>query len=241
MKSKEINQSNQSIYCYPGTSILINNKNIMDKQELTKIENMLVNYKLSELILGKGDFKRDLTFDHYLAIHQYLFGNLYPFAGKLREEFTNKTNDEIEGEEGIRIYCNPDFIYDMLQEQLKKMKRDAVKVKSKEELIAFLADSYMELYFIHPFREGNSRTLREFLREYVELMDKFIINFGHFKLEYSHLTEELRKNFIRATIWNISKDEEKQKQSIPLLRNAIEKCLVEYTLDDLTPGEAHVK
>ena len=104
MKTKEINPSNQSIYCYPGTSVLINNRNIMDKKELLQLEKMLVNYNLTELILGKGDFKRDLTYNHYLAIHRYLFESLYPFAGKLREEFTNKTNDEIEGEEGIRIY-----------------------------------------------------------------------------------------------------------------------------------------
>ena len=133
MKTKEINPSNQSIYCYPGTSVLINNRNIMDKKELLQLEKMLVNYNLTELILGKGDFKRDLTYNHYLAIHRYLFESLYPFAGKLREEFTNKTNDEIEGEEGIRIYCNPDFIYDALNERLKLMKKQAVKVKSKDQ------------------------------------------------------------------------------------------------------------
>lgn len=241
MKSQEITPNNQSIYCYPGTSILINKKNIMDKQQLHKMENMLVNYKLSELILGHGDFKRDLTYEHYLNIHKYLFESLYPFAGKLREEFTNKTNDEIEGEEGIRIYCNPDFIYELLNAQLKKMKKEAVKVKSKEELITFLANNYMELYFIHPFREGNSRTLREFLREYVELMDRYIIHFGHYKLEYSKLEEEDRKNLIKATIWNISPDTKKQDQSMALLKSTIEKCLVEYTLEEPNIGEKYAK
>ena len=238
MKTKEINPSNQSIYCYPGTSILINNRNIKDKQELLKLENMLVNYNLTQLILGEGDFKRDLTYDHYLAIHRYLFESLYPFAGKLREEFTNKTNDEIQGEDGIRIYCNPDFIYEALNERLKLMKRQAVKVKSKDQLLDFLTESYMELYYIHPFREGNSRTLREFLREYVELMDKLLFDFGHYKLEYNNLTEECRKNFIRAVIWNTSSDQQKQKNSLPLLRKSIEQCLVEY---EKVNGEHHVR
>ena len=67
----------------------------MDKKELLQLEKMLVNYNLTELILGKGDFKRDLTYNHYLAIHRYLFESLYPFAGKLREEFTNKTNEDL--------------------------------------------------------------------------------------------------------------------------------------------------
>lgn len=53
MKEKIITEDNQSIYCYPGTSVLINKLNIKDKEKLLKIENMSVIYKLSELIEGK--------------------------------------------------------------------------------------------------------------------------------------------------------------------------------------------
>ena len=227
MKEKIITENNQSIYCYPGTSILINKKNIMDKEQLHKLENSLVIYKLSKLIEGEEPFRRDLTINHYIALHKYLFGDLYNFGGELRKEFTNKTNDEIEGEEGIRIYCNPDFIYEALNERLIIMKKNAVKVKTREELIFFLANNYMELYYIHPFREGNSRTLREFLREYVELLNKFIIKFGNYEIEYSVLDDKDRENFIRATIWNTSNNQEKQKNSIKLLENIFNKCLVE--------------
>lgn len=230
MKNQRIDENNQSIYCYPGTSILINKKDIKDKNKLQTIENLLVNYKLSELISGKKPFKRDLTYEHYISLHKYLFGDLYPFAGKLREEFTNKSNEEV-NEEGIRIYCNPNFIYGLLCERLNLMKKQAVKVKTKKELVSFLASSYMELYFIHPFREGNSRTLREFLREYVELMNKLIIKFGNYELEYSNLNEEDRFNFIKATVWNISDCKEKQESSIPLLEYIFDKCLVEYELE----------
>jgi len=227
MKEKIITENNQSIYCYPGTSILINKKNIMNKEQLHELENASVIYKLSQLIEGKEPFRKDLTIEHYISLHKYLFGDLYEFGGELRKEFTNKTNDEIDGEEGIRIYCNPDFIYETLNERLITMKKEAIKVKSKEELISFLASNYMELYYIHPFREGNSRTLREFLREYVELMNKFIITFGNYEIKYSTLNDKDREDFIRATIWNTSKDQEKQKNSIKLLENIFNKCLVE--------------
>ena len=115
----------------------------------------------------------------------------------------------------------------MLKLEKQQVEKEAIKVKSKEELISFLASNYMELYYIHPFREGNSRTLREFLREYVELMNKFIITFGNYEIEYSALNDKDRENFIRATIWNTSKDQEKQKNSIKLLENIFNKCLVE--------------
>ena len=85
----------------------------------------------------------------------------------------------------------------------------------------------MELYFIHPFREGNSRTLREFLREYVELMNKFIIKFADVSIEYNELDDIDRDNFIRATIWNISKDEQKQQNSMKLLNDIFDKCLIQ--------------
>ena len=225
---KEINESNQSIYCYEGTSILINKKNIKNYKELEKIENMLVTYKLSKIIGNETDFKRDLTINHYLAIHKYLFEDLYTFAGELRKEFTNKKNDaEGLSEEGIRIYCNPDFIYDCLKEQLNKMKKEAVKIYTRDNLIDFLTRNYFELYYIHPFREGNSRTLREFLREYVEIMNKLLFTFGEFELTYTELDKEDTEKITRSVIWNTSENTEKQEQSYNMLREVFKKCLIE--------------
>ena len=165
---------------------------------------------------------------HYLSIHRYLFEDIYPFAGELRKEFTNKKNNA-EGldEEGTRIYCNPDFIHVCLQEQLSKMKKEAVKIYSKDNLIDFLTRNYLELYYIHPFREGNSRTLREFLREYVEIMNKLILTFGDFELKYSELDSEDNIKFIKSVIWNTSKDVNKQEQSYFILREVFSKCLIE--------------
>ena len=227
---QEINKNNQSIYCYDGTSILINKKGIMDKDKLEKVENMLTTYKLSRIINDESDFERNLTVNHYLAIHRYLFDELYPFAGELRKEFTNKKNNA-EGldEEGVRIYCNPDFIYDCLKLQLDKMKREALKIYTKDNLIDFLTRNYFELYYIHPFREGNSRTLREFLREYVEIMNKLLFTFGQFELAYTELEKEDAEKITRAVIWNTSENIKKQDQSYSILREVFEKCLIEKT------------
>lgn len=228
--TKEINENNQSIYCYEGTSVLINNKEIKDPIELEKIENMLTTYKLARLINNETTFRRDLTLEHYLAIHKYLFEELYPFAGEIRKEFTNKKNNA-EGldENGIRIYCNPDFIYDCLKEHLAKMKKEAVKIYTKDNIVDFLTRNYFELYYIHPFREGNSRTLREFLREYVEIMNKLLFTFGEFELKYSELTQEDNEKITRSVIWNTSEELEKQQQSYDMLREVFNKCLIQKT------------
>lgn len=224
----QINENNQSIYCYEGTSILINKKDIKDKAELKKTENLLTTYKLAKIISDESDFKRDLSLDHYLAIHRYLFDEIYPFAGQLRQEFTNKKNDA-EGldEEGIRIYCNPDFIYICMTEQLDKMKREVRQIESREDIVDFLTRNYFELYYIHPFREGNSRVLREFLREYVEIMNSLLFTFGDFELKYSLLEKQDHENLTRSIIWNTSKDREKQEKSYGMLREVFNKCVIE--------------
>lgn len=224
----QINENNQSMYCYEGTSVLINKKDIKDHDVLEEVEKLVVTYKLAQIINNESYFKRDLSMNHYLAIHRYLFEDIYPFAGELRKEFTNKKNNA-EGldEEGTRIFCNPDFIHVCLQEQLSKMKKEAVKIYSKDNLIDFLTRNYLELYYIHPFREGNSRTLREFLREYVEIMNKLILTFGDFEIKYSELDPEDNIKFIKAVIWNTSKEQEKQEQSYFILREAFSKCLIE--------------
>ena len=224
---KEINKNNQSIYCYEGTSILINKKDIMDKKKLEKLENMVTTYRMSQIINNDTSFKRDLSLEHYLNIHKYLFDDLYYFAGKIREEFINKRNDiEIPNEPGIRIYCNPDFIYNCLKEQLILMKKEAVEIKNRDDILNFLTKNYLELYYIHPFREGNSRTLREFLREYVEIMNKLLFKFGDFELKYSTLDTMDNQKLTLSVIWNTSEEKEKQEKSYEILKEVFDKCLI---------------
>lgn len=233
------NQSSQSIYCYPGTDVLINKKNIRDKKILHQLEVPLVILQNARLINGEMPFKRDLSIYHILNIHKFLFDDLYDFAGEIREEFINKKNDEIPGEEGVRIYCAPKYIKENLEERLSIMKKEAVRIYTKKNLVDFLAKNYMELYFIHPFRDGNSRTLREFLREYVEIMRDKLINFGDFDLNYTLLSEEDNLNFKRATAWDISNDKEKQEHSLDLLKVCFDKCVVEDIL--LEECDKHVR
>ena len=211
---EKINESNQSIYCYEGTSVLINNRNIMDKKMLEKIEIMITTYKLIKIINDETDFKRDLSVDHYLNIHKYLFEDIYPFAGRIRKEFTNKKNSsEISNETGVRIFCKPDFIYDCLKEKIQNMKNEAINIKNKDDILDFLTKYYLDLYYIHPFREGNSRTLREFMREYVEMMNKFLFDFGDYEIKYSCLNDDDNRKFILSVIWNTSADKNKQEKS----------------------------
>lgn len=56
-----------------------------------------------------------------------------------------------------------------------------------------------EINAIHPFREGNGRTLREYLRQLVELLNNYL-PLPAYELDYSNVTEEMRYNLIQGSI-----------------------------------------
>lgn len=183
----------QSKYCYKGTDVLINKKNIMNADVLLKVERIQVTYVLSNLyikpIVGNFDV------NHYLKIHEILFQNLYSFAGKFRDENISK--------KGIP-FCRPEFIYDNLKVLLEQMNKKSYAIKSEEELIDYLAYYYSEINIVHPFREGNGRTQREFFRELVlELNNR--INFGNYEIDFSQLSETDKKVLILGSIEGATK------------------------------------
>ena len=77
--------NDQSRYCYPNTEVLINKKDIKDAALLENEEKVLTAYKLA--VLNSGDYSNiSQTWDanHYLSIHNFLFEELYDFAGQYR-------------------------------------------------------------------------------------------------------------------------------------------------------------
>ena len=117
--------------------------------------------------------------NHYLSIHKYLFDEIYPFAGEIRSENIQKDIP----------FCLPNLIYENLVRTLEQARKNLKKITNEEELIKFLADFYAELDIIHPFREGNGRTEREFLRQYMLMLNE-VIDFGEYVLDYSKIDAE---------------------------------------------------
>lgn len=157
--------------------VLQNNLNIDNLEELERVERVMTGFKLANLYLNPGIQTFDVT--HYLGIHKYLFEDIYSFAGQIRSENINK-----------RIpFCLPNLIYENLVSTLKKAQIMSKKIASEEDLIDFIAYFYSELDIIHPFREGNGRTEREFLRQYVEKINE-TISFGKYELDYDQIEDK---------------------------------------------------
>ena len=84
------------------------------------------------------------TFSALKEIHQYLFGEIYDFAGKIRTVNIAKGN-----------FRFAPVLY--LKEALKKI--DRMPQSTFEEII----EKYVEMNVAHPFREGNGRSMRIWL------------------------------------------------------------------------------
>ncbi len=206
-KHKKIT-STQSIYCYPNSETLINKLNIVDKKLLEDIDRTYSTYKLSKMYLRK--FTGNFDVDHYLDIHKYIFGDLYGFAGSIRNENISKS--------GI-TFCRPKFINKYLRLTLLNMKFDVEKIHNEEQLLDFLAHYYGELDIIHPFREGNGRVQREFFRQYMNYINENTI-LKNYTIEYSRWTSEDKQILIDGCIISA------KTGSTHVLRHVLSKSLI---------------
>lgn len=144
-----------SIYCYPGTNILINKLDLHDSNKLFELERQLVLAKSYILRQNHKIYKFDK--EHFIYIHKFLFEDLYPFAGKFRTENISK---------GDFRFAEWQYIESELDRLLAELKAENfLNSLDKLNLSKRLAYYLSELNVLHPFREGNGRTIREFIRE----------------------------------------------------------------------------
>lgn len=160
-------ESRNSIYCYEGTNILINKLNIKDPKLLENYEKTTIALKL--LSLEKQGITGKFDTSHFVSIHKFLFDEIYPFAGKFRTE--NIAKDEFR-------FAEWEYIESELDKLLNKLKdENFLGGLSKNDLAEKLAYYVAELNVLHPFREGNGRVIREFIRQ-LALKNGYYLNFN---------------------------------------------------------------
>ncbi len=149
------NNVKNSMYCYPGTNVLKNKLNIRDSNKLFEIEKQIVLVK--SYILRQNKIRYTFDKRHFTYLHDFLFSDIYPFAGKFRTENIYK---------GSFTFASWEYIESELDRLLKELKSENfLQGLDKENLSKRLAYYLSELNVLHPFREGNGRTIREFIRE----------------------------------------------------------------------------
>lgn len=144
-----------SIYCYPGSNLLKNKLDIHDSNKLFKVEKQIVLAKL--YILRQNNFIGNFDKEHFQNIHKFLFEDIYDFAGKFRKENISKDNF---------TFASWEYIESELDRILNRLKNENfLHNLDKSNIANRLAYYLSELNVLHPFREGNGRTIREFIRQ----------------------------------------------------------------------------
>ncbi len=158
-------ESQKSIYCYEDCDILKNKLDIKDINKLLEYEAKITAAKL--LSLRQKGITGNFDEEHFISIHTYLFEDIYPFAGEFRKENIAK---------GMFRFAEWEYIPEELKKLLIKLKEENyLEGKNKSELAKSLAYYISELNVLHPFREGNGRCIREFIRQ-LALKNGYILN-----------------------------------------------------------------
>jgi cell filamentation protein len=146
-------------YCYPNTRVLRNRFNLQDEEQLKAAEARVASFALFALVddplLGSCDE------DRFRGTHRAIFQNIYEWAGSYRRDIGTMTKGREAGYEVT--YGESQFVP-------REMARIFSALKAEEYLLGLdlekfasrLAYFYSEIDAIHPFRDGNSRTLRQF-------------------------------------------------------------------------------
>jgi len=145
-------------YVYPGTKVLINLSDIRCQKKLDDYENTFVNLSLLKIL--KDEFVITSSNDVYW-LHKQLFQEVYEWAGSPRTLNIYKEEIVLNGQSVE--YSNFAEIPDdqkMLDSVIKQTKWESL---SKPKLIIDISSMILKLWRIHPFREGNTRTITTFL------------------------------------------------------------------------------
>ena len=151
----DLYEARNSIYCYKDSDVLVNKFDIHDNKKLEEIERKIVLAKLYELRQNRQIGNFDIA--HFVGIHKFLFEDIYPFAGLFRNENIAKGNFS---------FAEWEYIEDQLKKLLDQLKEENyLQNLDRDTFIKRLSYYMAELNVLHPFREGNGRTIREFIRQ----------------------------------------------------------------------------
>lgn len=144
--------------CYPGTTVLINKLDIRDEWVLSQVEADLTKLRISQWELNP--LADTFDFAHYKAVHTYLFGDLYDWAGQIRTVNLSKKGTN---------FCLADQIESRAAAIFERLKSLCyLRGLEREELVEEFTDLYCSTNDLHPFREGNGRTQRVFLAQLLQ-------------------------------------------------------------------------
>jgi cell filamentation protein len=160
------------VYCIPGTAVLQNKAGIKNQDLLDNYEADFTAIRILEL--SQTPVKGNFNLSHLCKIHEYLFQDVYEWAGEIRSVDIIRGDSRFCNVRQIQSYSNTVFSALAAEKYLNNLESTALARR--------LAHYLSEINAIHPFREGNGRVQRIFTSQLAEQ--------AGYSLDYSALGQE---------------------------------------------------
>lgn len=214
-------------YLYDVIAVLRNRLDIKDEKVLDLIE--AEQSRANMMLLYEQGFE-DFSPEGLCSIHHFLFGDLYDWAGQFRIINIEK-REKLLGGRSV-WYSNDEMIAEDLNSTFHSICATPWNTLSKEKFISTLAQYFSKIWQIHPFREGNTRTVVMMLTFFVEAkgyyMDQELL---------ASAAGYVRDAFVMASLGQYAEYEHLEK----ILFDAVCEQPVQYTLSDDSADVAEVE
>lgn len=144
-------------YTYPNSNVLKNKADIRDPAELQRFERGVTAIRIQEL--RESPVRGDYGLEHMQEIHRQVFKDVYEWAGRTRDV------DIAKGPPGDRTVFAFTEELPAKGERIKSLIKDANNMRGmdRQGFAEKMGEIYAAANELHPFREGNGRTTREYL------------------------------------------------------------------------------
>lgn len=185
------------LYLYDDVPVLKNKLDIHDEKTLDLIE--AEQSRANMMILYKQGF-HDFTPEGLCQIHRFLFEDIYDWAGHYRLINIEKRERLLAGRSVW--YSNDEVIPHDLEEAFQAIHDQPWDTFSREEFAHTLAQVFPTVWQVHPFREGNTRTV-------VMMMTLFVEHHGYY-MDHELMAASagyVRDSFVMASLGQFSEYE----------------------------------
>lgn len=202
-------------YLYPNTDILINKHNIRNQKDLSEMEAEYTSTRLKQIaekpLQGNYDFK------HFCEFHSWIFQDIYEWAGIPRTVNIEKAEPVLGG---ISIeYAEVNEIEAMVSKALDKMNSIEWEKLNLEEKTEKFSKCIAELWKVHSFREGNTRTVITFCCQFAESKG-FVLD----RTLFEKYSAYVRNSLVAASAYfSDLGDKSKPEYLMKIVRDSIEK------------------
>lgn len=220
--------TNRDPYKCADVDVLKNKLNIKDLSRLEEAESIITTIKLVSV---DNIPNKNFDYQHLMQLHKHIFGELYEWAGVPRIINMEKPEKVLAGQ-SVK-YSDHSLIKKEMTEAIKELKSINYEKLPINQQAEQFSKKIADLWKVHPFREGNTRTVLTFGLQYLE--SKGI-----------SINRELLKNhsaYVRTSLALSSIGEYSEYQHLTkIIKDALEKSQItnENTLHQSQPIEKSV-